>query len=198
MKKITRTIPRYQADSEVWNAASSNSRLHFNPDRDVKINSGIGPMFTCKACGPEKCKPTRCLHETSVMKTSNPNAFIKYPYRPSMMTLLRSVQLTMNDPCHSTMLCNMCVAYASLQNHWSPECNVPVLTVVTPCNTTISSPFFKRPTFDFGKLEFSFSTDEDQRHVVFDIPLIINAEDARNPCVIECKYSLDSLDVLNI
>jgi len=197
--RAPRSIPRYQADSEVWEAAPSSSRLIFNPDRDVKTNSAVGPMYTCKACGPvEKCKPTRCLHETSVMTTSNPNAFIKYPYRPSMMTLLRSVHLTMNDPYHYGLIPNMCAAYASLQNHWSPECNIPVLTVVTPCNTTISSPFFRRTAFDFGKLDFSFSTDEDQRHVSFDIPLIINAEHARNNCVIECKYSLDSLDVMNI
>jgi len=198
LKKTTRSILRYQADSEVWDTASSSSRLHFNPDRDVKTNSAVGPMYTCKPCGPEKCKPARCLHETSVMKSSNPNAFIKYPYRPSMMTLLRSVHLTMNDPYHYGLIPNMCTAYASLQNHWSPECNVPVLTVVTPCNTTMGSPFFRRTAFDFGRLDFSFSTDEDQRHVSFDIPLIINADHARNNCVIECKYSLDSLDVFNI
>jgi len=171
----------------------------FFPNSTTAINE-LPPAQTCTVSpiAPDHRPLRRCLHETSMMKASSPYVFLRYPYRPSLMTLLRRLE---TYPCVSmskeTQRSNPLV-YASIQQHWSPTVKCPVLTVVTTCDTSISQPFFHRPFVDYGRISFYFSTAHDQTFATFDIPLMIPALEATKPvqCVlVECT---DHVDVLNL
>jgi len=133
-----------------------------------------------------------------MMKVASPATFIKYPYRPSTMTLLRKLETLPCDPIATESQINPPTVYASIQNHWNPVVNCPVLTVATTCDTSMSQPFFHRAMFDFGRISLYFSTATDQSFATFDIPLMIPASVANKPVTCNLMANVDHVDVLSI
>jgi len=166
---------------------------------DGTFSLALPPSQTCSVSpiAPDHRTLDKCLHETSMMKASSPHVFVRYPYRPSMMTLLRKLETYPCDPIHKDPITRTPTVYASIQNHWSPAINCPVLTIVTACDTSVSQPFFHRLAVDFARVSFYFSTDTDQSYCSFDLPLIIPASKATFAVTVDLKTSTDSVDILN-
>ena len=100
-----------------------------------------------------------CAHKHSQMKASNPNLFTRFPYRPSLMTLLRRVETRPADEVgHKSVGIDPALVYASFQQHWSPAVNLPVLSIVGACNTNISPPHFRRMNYEYGNVSVLAST----------------------------------------
>lgn len=131
-----------------------------------------------------------CTHEMSVMEPSHPNFFTRFPYRPAVMALLRQVQTFPVDIiAQDHQGSDAPRVYASFQNHWSPEINVPVLTLVGACNTVLSPPMIKRRYHDWVNINCLASTAVAQHDVNFKLPLIMQQSDAPKPVVLDIIFA---------
>lgn len=137
-----------------------------------------------------------CVHQGTSCPPSDPHVFVRLPYRPSIMTLLRRVHTRPCDTAGLNTNLDPPLVYATFQNHWHPAINIPVLTVVGACNTNISRPFFSRFQFGYGHVEFHVSTSKDQHKVAFDIPLFVTQRDADKKIVMELHFNMDLPDQL--
>jgi len=182
----TRTMKRHQT-------------RYFLPSAGIAI-SELPPAQTCtiSPIAPDHKPLRRCLHETSTMKASSPHAFLRFPYRPSLMTLLRRLETYPCDPVATETLRSNPLIYASIQNHWHPKIACPVLTVVSTCDTSMSPPFFHRSFVDFGRVSFYFSTAHDQTFATFDLPLMVPASEATKPIHCVLISSTDHVDIMNL
>lgn len=133
----------------------------------------------------------KCTHDYSVMIASHANSFIRFPYRPAVMNLLRLVETYDVDSVATEPGTDKPRVYASFQNHWSPNVNVPVLSIVGACNTVISPPTFRRRKFDWATVTVMASTSQMQHDVSFKLPLILNQEYATKHVVMEMIRASD-------
>ncbi len=161
-------------------------------EEDLNLSSTISPIARTNA-GPDHL----CAHEHSFMKASNPVLFTRFPYRHSLMTLLRCVETRSADAVATKYSGrDPVLAYASFQSHWSPEVNLPVLTIVGACNTNIAPPFFRRLSFEYGQITIMASSSQQQEIMEFKIPLIQTQHDARARVVMEHSDAFDVGDQL--
>ncbi len=136
-----------------------------------------------------------CAHMHSQMKASHPHLFTRFPYRPSLMTLLRRVETRPADEVgHKSVGNDPALVYASFQQHWSPAVNLPVLSIVGACNTNISPPHFRRLNYEYGNISVLASTTFQQEYVEFNIPLISDKHDANKMIVMEATTAYDVAD----
>lgn len=138
-----------------------------------------------------------CAHLHSSMKATPPVIFMRFPYRHSLMTLLRRVEthpVDMTGMSRNSM--DPVVAYASFQSHWCPTINMPVLTIVGACNTNISPPIFRRRTYEYGSIMVMATTSNQQDIMEFHIPLIQMQHDAASRVVLETTTAYDVGDHL--
>ena len=133
-----------------------------------------------------------CAHAHSNMRPTNAVYFARFPYRPSLMTLLRQVS-TLDADIMATSYNSHDYprVYASFQNHWNPIINMPVLSIVGACNTNISPPHFKRRCFEYGIVTVMATTSMMQHYVEFKIPLIQDMTSAHGKIVIESSNAFD-------
>ena len=142
-------------------------------------------------------KRTECPHEHSRMVGSDPRMFTRFPYRASLMTLLRRVETKPTDSAaYAWTAKDEPVVYAGYQNHWSPVLNVPVLTLVGTCNTILQPPMVTRDTHEYANVTVMASTSQQQQMVKFKVPLIQLIEQAKKRIVLEVAAAVDLDDHL--
>ncbi len=112
-----------------------------------------------------------CNHNLSSMVKSKPSTFIRYPYRPSIMNLLRRINTAPTDSVGAAVNKTKIHVYASFQHHWDPALNFPVLTLVAACDTKIHSLQHERHLFDTSKLSCSVTGIDAQHVISFHLPL---------------------------
>ncbi len=112
-----------------------------------------------------------CSHTESFMTPSRPTTFIRYPYRPSFLTLLRRVQTTSTDSFAVRRANNPPTAYCSFQQHWDPSYDVPVLTMVAACDTKITNVTCTRATYQTIDIQCSVTGTAEQHNCTFPITL---------------------------
>jgi hypothetical protein len=140
---------------------------------------------------------TECPHFHSSMRSAEPNMFIKFPYRASLMTLLRHVSSVPSDTVASAHLSSdPPLIYAGFQNHWNTVIDTPVLSIVGACNTNISPPIVTRSTYEYANVKIMASTSLEQHVVEFKVPLIQFLDTAANRIVVETVSALDIDDHL--
>ncbi len=122
------------------------------------------------APSPKKTNP-ECHHHQSQMKKAEPLTFLRYPYRPSVMTLLRQVQTKPADIVGCVVPKEQHTVYASYQQHWDHSVDYPVLTLVAACDTRIHSFLFDRTTRNEISITCAVTNMTSQRRLTFDIPL---------------------------
>ena len=122
------------------------------------------------APSPKKTNP-ECHHHRSEMKKSDPATFLRYPYRPSVMTLLRQVQTRPADTVGCIIPKEQHTVYASFQQHWEHCVDYPVLTLVAACDTRIHNFLFERNKRNEVTLTCAVTNITSQRRMTFDIPL---------------------------
>jgi len=128
-----------------------------------------------------------CIHQRSFMDPIMPNELFSNPYHPSMVTMLRAIKTTPNDlysPTKPRNPRNAMKILASYQQHWDPKMNVPVLTIVAPCGTTLSQPFMVRNKPRKIDLSFTASTEGEQRMFLMEVPLSFGRTSAVTPVVL--------------
>ena len=142
---------------------------------------------------------TMCPHRHSYMKASHPIMFIRFPYRPSLMSYLREVRGEPIDTMASTYtIGEMCKVYASFQNHWNPAIDIPVLSIVGTCGTNVSPPILTRKTFEYATVTVMASTSKCQQIYEFKVPLIQQILTCSNRIVIQTISAMDVADQLTI
>ena len=142
-------------------------------------------------------KRTECPHEHSSMVSSDPRLFTRFPYRASVMTLLRKVETKSTDSAANRWTGKDPVSvYAGFQNHWYPALNYPVLTVVGCCNTILQPPMVTRDQFEYANVTVFASTSRQQQMVQFKIPLIQLIDQAVEKVVVEVVAAVDLDDHL--
>ena len=177
------------------------NKTHFHVDEMNMQDLDIAPLSQAASQDCVKTQKTsplfasetsdKCTHDYSVMTTSHPNSFIRFPYRPAVMTLLRQVETYEVDIVATEHGSDKPRVYASFQNHWSPNINVPVLSLVGACNTVLSPPTFRRRKFDWATVTIMASTSQMQHDVSFKVPLILNQESATKHVVLEMVRAHD-------
>ena len=155
-----------------------------NASKDCVKTQKTSPLFASD-------RSDKCTHDYSVMPASHPNSFIRFPYRPAVMNLLRLVETYDVDSVATEHGTDKPRVYASFQNHWSPNVNVPVLSIVGACNTVISPPTFRRRKFDWANITVMASSSQMQHDVSFKIPLILDQEKATKHVVMEMIRASD-------
>jgi len=139
----------------------------------------------------------QCAHTHSYMKASHPIMFIRFPYRPSLMTLLRqAIGQPIDSIGNSYTLQDPVKVYASFQNHWNPAVDLPVLTIVGACNTNISPPILTRKSYEYADITVMASTSMCQEIFYFKIPLIQNLLSSNHRIVMQTTSSMDVADQL--
>ena len=93
-----------------------------------------------------------CPHQLTETPAFSADALHKYPYRPSVMTLLRKIQVSPTDYYCQEPYEFMPTVYGSYQQHWSPEINVPVITFATVCDASIGNPRLSRCSYRKGEI----------------------------------------------
>lgn len=142
-------------------------------------------------------KRKECPHYHSNMKASEPRMFIRFPYKASLMTLLRKVETSPTDiAALQFSAADYPYVYAGFQNHWYPSNNVPVLSLVAACNTIIQPPIVTRQTFEEATVTFMVSTSKHQHLVKFALPLIQMIDNAKDRIVLEVASAMDLDDHL--
>jgi len=103
-----------------------------------------------------------------------------------MLSLLCRVRTEPNDqysPSQPTTADRLQI-YACYQPHWNPKFNVPVLSIVACCNSTISPPMLTRSEPERYELTFQCSTDQEQGTVTFKLPLYAALDNIQHPITI--------------
>jgi len=140
----------------------------------------------------------RARTRTPHMKPAEPVTFIRFPYRPSVMTLLRQVKTTPTDSVASSYSNpDPPRVYASYQNNWNKTLDVPVLSIVGACNTNISPPIFRRDDFQFGTITVMATTPTEQHLVEFKLPLLQSQYDCIDRVVIQSADAFDLGDQMS-
>ena len=138
-------------------------QAHRQADSGYADSTGATP--TLNKTNPE------CNHHQSEMEISKPSTFLKFPYRPSVMTLLRRIRTTGADSVGSRADTHALTVYASFQQHWDPNLIFPVLTLVAACDTKIYNFLYERHLFNEMKLTCAVTNGTTQHRLTFDIPL---------------------------
>ena len=142
-------------------------------------------------------KKTGCAHYESASRAYDPQMFIRYPYRPSIMQLLRRVRLTPRDPIvrlEKRVLPNV---YASFQMHWDRWNTTSVLTIVAGCDTAVHSPVFNRHLFKYGILTVEATRESERQFMQFEVPLALYSDFASCPAVLDYYKGFTHVDRLN-
>lgn len=100
---------------------------------------------------------------------SSPATFIRYPYRPSFLTLLRRLR-TQNNDSYARGNPNEPIVYASFQQHWDPSLEVPVLTLVSTCESKFHSTSCTRDHIKCINITSFVTGRAEQHNVTFTIP----------------------------
>ena len=136
-----------------------------------------------------------CPHQFSSMKLTEPNMFIRFPYRPSIMTLLRQVRTKPTDSVARAFLAvDPPQVYAGFQNHWNFVNDIPVLTILGACNTILSPPVITRRSFEYATVTVMASTSQEQATVEFKLPLFQGLSKSSCRIVMETTAALDMDD----
>ena len=142
---------------------------------------------------------TMCPHRHSYMKATHPIMFIRFPYRPSLMSYLREVKGEPVDTMASTYtMGEMCKVYASFQNHWNPAIDIPVLSIVGTCGTNVSPPILTRRTFEYATITVMASTARMQEIYEFKVPLIQQILTCSHRIVLQTISAIDVADQLTV
>ncbi len=117
-----------------------------------------------------------CPHSTSFMPPLFPQKIIDNPYHSTMLTLLRQITTLPCDlvsPALPASSRHRLKIYACYQQHWNPKINMPILTLVAPCGTSIMPPTMRRKSPMSVDLEFTASTEHQQEYFALNIPLLM-------------------------
>ncbi len=114
---------------------------------------------------------SNCNHNLSSMMKSKSSTFIRYPYRPSILNLLRRINTAPTDSVGAAINKTRIHVYASFQHHWDPALNFPVLTLVAACDTKLHSLQHERHLFHTAKLTCSVTGIDAQHLLSFHLPL---------------------------
>ena len=135
-----------------------------------------------------------CAHYHTAMRLFDPQAVIKYPYRPSLMNLLRRIRTTENDEVIRPLQRRDPVVLASFQMHWCKRIDVPVLTVVGCCDTQVFQPSFRRTHYRHGTMTLEVAHDSERHSVTFEVPIWFDAVHVPAAMNIDLIYGYDVSD----
>ena len=141
-------------------------------------------------------KRNECAHLHSMMRAAEPFMFLRFPYRSSLMTLLRRVATVSTDTMANMYNCDPPLVYAGYQNHWNSDIGCPVLTIVGVCNSNIAPPIVTRNTYDYATVTCMASSKTEQHLVEFKIPLLQLIDTCNQRIVVEVTSALDIDDQL--
>ena len=105
-----------------------------------------------------------------------PQKIIENPYHSTMLTLLRQVTTLPCDlvsPALPASSRHRLKLYACYQQHLNPKINMPILTLVAPCGTSIMPPTMRRNSPSSVDLEFTVSTEHQQEYFALTVPLLM-------------------------
>ena len=128
-----------------------------------------------------------CPHSCSNMFAFKPQQIVDNHYHGSMLQLLREIQTRPCDSVSPAVPINprhRLKLYGCMQQHWNPKVNMPVLFLVAPCGSSISTPSFRRSSLNQAKLKFIISTHSQQESATFLLPLLMPASMTSSPVVI--------------
>jgi hypothetical protein len=158
----------------------------------LELTTDVSPIAPCLGIN------IHCPHKHSYMKSSHPIMFIRFPYRPSLMTYLREVQGKPIDTMGSSYTSGEPTkVYAAFQNHWNPAVDIPVLSIVGTCTTTLSPPILTRKTYEYATITIMASTDQTQQVYEFKVPLIQQILTCSNKIVLQTVSAIDLADQLS-
>ncbi len=158
----------------------------------LELTTEVSPIAPCLGIN------TQCPHRHSYMKQSHPIMFIRFPYRPSLMTYLREVKGQPIDTMGSSYTSGEATkVYAAFQNHWNPAIDIPVLSIVGSCTTTLSPPILTRKTYEYATITIMASTDKNQQIYEFKVPLIQQILTCSNKIVLQTVSAIDLADQLS-
>ena len=152
-----------------------NTPKFLNAHRDTTTEHEIPKMLSPQAKTAAELKlhasARRCSHYLSDMTASAPQTFLRFPYRPSILTLLKQLQTTPSDSQAARRASKPPTVYAAFQQHWNPEFNFPVLTLVASCDSRIHSVSYERSRWHEMSISFSVKGDHEDHTSRFYIPL---------------------------
>ena len=201
ISKLQRTIYEQNecgltASSIQFSGSSSDSSSSYSGSGEREGNAPIPTVGPIAHTAKWHAK-LMCVHEATNCQVSLPNTFIRFPYKPSLMTLLRRVETKQCDAVgYRINTQDPPIVYAGFQNHWHVQVNHPVLTIVGTCNTNIDRPMFTRTQFAVGQLTFQISTTREQHSTTFDIPMYIHQQQSDRNIVLQSTFSNDLADQL--
>ena len=138
-----------------------------------------------------------CSHYGSVSRSFKPQKLIQFPYRPSVMTLLRRLHTTPRDAIVRPQKRALPNVSGSFQMHWDRLIDVPILTVVGSCDTGVHSPTFERKSFSYGILTVEVVREHERHCVQFEVPLIIPMANEDKTVIMDYRYGFNLGDRLN-
>ena len=120
--------------------------------------------------------PIPCIHTVSSTKRHSSRRILSRPYRKTMLSLLHGVCTEPADTYATTGSTgtNRPQIYAGYQQHWNPKFNVPVLTLVAVCDTTISPPQMKRSEPEYVEVSFGCYSQRSQHSITFKLPIFMS------------------------
>ncbi len=113
-----------------------NTPKFLRAHRDTTTEHAIPRLLSpqAKKASEEKlhANARRCSHYLSDMTASAPQTFLRFPYRPFILTLLKQLQTTPSDSQAARRASKPPTVYAAFQQHWSPDLKFSVLLVRLP------------------------------------------------------------------
>lgn len=143
----------------------------------------------------KQSKPCSHLDTNGVSHT--PQKVIRFPYRPSVMTLLRRIRTTPRDMVSANPKQRLPNVYASYQLHWDKFYDVPVLTVAAGCDTAVHSPVWTRTHYMYGTLDIEVARQHERHVVSFELPLDLPEFQGTKPVVLDFYQGLNLDNKLN-
>lgn len=138
-----------------------------------------------------------CSHYASTSTAYDPQRFIRYPYRPSILTLLRRVRTTPRDPIVKPSKRRIPNVLASFQWNWDKQMPVPILTLAAGCDTAVHSPTFERTSFRYGIVTVEATRESERQTVQFEVPLIFHSDFDKKTMVLDYYKGFNLGDRLN-
>ena len=133
-------------------------------------------------------EPIQCIHTITSTKPYHPKRILGSPYRKTMLSLLCRVRTEPTDAYATNRVSaatGRIQVYACYQQHWNPEFNIPVLTIVVSCNTNVSQPILERCDPEKFSITIFCTSQAEQSKLVFDMPLFTTLDRIAEPLVLK-------------